>query len=132
MLESCNRFQKLQKRCPQAPYDNSIVKSHFLLTNRLRLFHCKIIAGYYAIQNHPSLFFDFKCTFVKNKDKGIAVFLKFSTEKERDMFQKENHWLDTGESFPGLSLQTLDRDLVQVPEYMKGGYGVLLIFRGYW
>ncbi len=48
------------------------------------------------------------------------------------MFLKENRWLDTGGSFPGLRFQALDGDLVQIPEYMKNGYGVLLIFRGYW
>ena len=48
------------------------------------------------------------------------------------MIQKESRWLDTGEVFPELALEAPDRDRVQVPEYMKGGYGVLLIYRGHW
>lgn len=40
--------------------------------------------------------------------------------------------LDSNDSFPKLSMQTVDQGPVRLPDFMAGGYGVLLIYRGHW
>ena len=48
------------------------------------------------------------------------------------MLKREHPWLDTNDSFPDLTLNTVNHGTLHLPACLSGGYGVLLIYRGQW
>lgn len=40
--------------------------------------------------------------------------------------------LDTGDTFPELTLQVLDRGAMTLPRDLAGRYNVVLFYRGHW
>ncbi|MCF8105129.1 MAG: hypothetical protein K9K64_06575 [Desulfohalobiaceae bacterium] len=48
------------------------------------------------------------------------------------MLKREHPWLDTNDSFPDLSLETVGQGTMHLPGYLSGGYGVFLVYRGHW
>jgi hypothetical protein len=51
--------------------------------------------------------------------------------KEGNM-SKIGFGLDANEPFPGLKIQLLSAETIELPEYTGDGYGVFLVYRGYW
>ncbi len=48
------------------------------------------------------------------------------------MARAEGVLLDTGDSFPSLTFETVDHGQVHIDESFSRGYGVVLIYRGHW
>ena len=40
--------------------------------------------------------------------------------------------LDAGDAFPSLEMQTVQHGALKLPEWLGGGWGVLLLYRGHW
>ena len=40
--------------------------------------------------------------------------------------------LDTNDLFPALRVQLISGETIDLPEYTGDGYGVSLVYRGYW
>jgi len=40
--------------------------------------------------------------------------------------------LDTNDIFPALKIQLISGETIQLPDYTGTGYGVFLVYRGYW
>jgi hypothetical protein len=59
-----------------------------------------------------------------------------STEKikngEETMAQIKKRNLDTGDRFPELTLNFVERGSLTLPDEIKGSWTVLLIYRGHW
>jgi hypothetical protein len=48
------------------------------------------------------------------------------------MAREKNGILDTGDTFPTMTLSTLDHGDLQLPTDLGGRWGVLLVYRGQW
>lgn len=43
-----------------------------------------------------------------------------------------SHILDSGDAFPGLTVDTVRHGRITVPEVFGGGWGVFLVHRAHW
>ena len=48
------------------------------------------------------------------------------------MARAGNRLLDSGETLPSLTMETMAHGRISVPEWFSGGWGVLLIYRAHW
>jgi hypothetical protein len=48
------------------------------------------------------------------------------------MAKAETTLLDVNDSFPALDIQLISGETLKLPEGFGEGYGVLLLYRGYW
>ncbi|MGD2125065.1 MAG: hypothetical protein PVG99_03240 [Desulfobacteraceae bacterium] len=48
------------------------------------------------------------------------------------MARAEAKLLDSNDRFPEMALQLIDRATLRLPDGFGKGYGVLLLYRGYW
>ncbi|MDT8443545.1 MAG: hypothetical protein RQ722_04590 [Desulfuromonadales bacterium] len=48
------------------------------------------------------------------------------------MYSEKAHRLDTGDSFPKMTLTTTSGDSLALPEALAGHWGILLFYRGDW
>ncbi len=48
------------------------------------------------------------------------------------MARKDVTMLDANDAFPEINLQTISGEKLKLPEATGKGYGVVLIYRGYW
>ncbi|MBC8418358.1 MAG: hypothetical protein KJ573_16915 [Proteobacteria bacterium] len=48
------------------------------------------------------------------------------------MARFDSKFLDTNDFFPQMELRLISGELLRIPEGLGDGYGVFLLYRGYW
>lgn len=48
------------------------------------------------------------------------------------MARVSTHFLDSGDPFVALEMDTVDHGHVRLPDLWEGGWGVILIYRAHW
>jgi hypothetical protein len=52
--------------------------------------------------------------------------------EENAMARLDSKLLDTNDSFPEMEFQLLSGETLEIPDGLGEGYGVVLLYRGYW
>ena len=56
----------------------------------------------------------------------------FDQKKGAIMGKADSYFLDVNDVFPDLNLEFINGETISVPRELGGGYGIMLIYRGYW
>jgi len=48
------------------------------------------------------------------------------------MTRASSHFLDSGDVFPALDIDTVNHGVISLPDYWTGSWGVLVIYRAHW
>lgn len=48
------------------------------------------------------------------------------------MGKTDSNFLDVNDVFPDLNLELINGETISVPKELGDGYGIMLIYRGYW